>query len=319
MKRVLVSGASGFVGSNLARKLLKEGCQVTCLIRPDSHLWRIQSILGDVRLEKVDLKDAERLKFLLKEIKPDWVFHLAAHGGYSWQTDLNQIIESNIIGTVNLLQASLSSGFEALINTGSSSEYGYKNFAPTENECPDPNSDYAFAKTSASLYCRYIAEKHKLNVCTLRLYSVYGPFEDINRLIPTLILRGFKNELPRLVAPDIARDFIFIDDVVNAYILAAKNSMIGGSIYNVGTGIQTTLREIVDMAISELNISEKPNWETMPNRKWDTNSWVSNNNSIMKDLSWKPQFDISRGFRETIEWFKNNGEILNYEKSNTEH
>ena len=82
--------------------------------------------------------------------------------------------------------------------------------------------------------------------------------------------------------------------------------------------IQQNLLEIKKVT-SELNISEKPNWETMPNRKWDTNSWVSNNNSIMKDLSWKPQFDISRGFRETIEWFKNNGEILNYEKSNTEH
>jgi UDP-glucose 4-epimerase len=316
MKRVLVTGASGFVGANLTRKLLNNGYQVTCLVRPNSNLWRIQSILKELRLEEVDLADSEKLTALFREIKPEWIFHLAAHGSYSWQTDLHKIIEANIIGTINLVQASLISGFEALINTGSSSEYGYKDYAPTENECPDPNSEYAFSKASASLYCRYVASKFKVNLCTLRLYSVYGPFEDINRLIPTLILRGLKGELPDLVSPDIARDFIYVDDVVNAYLLAAKTTSAEGSIYNVGTGIQTPLRKIVDLAISELKILERPEWETMPNRKWDTKSWVANSNAIMKDLLWKPQYDINRGFKETVEWFKTNTDYLNCPKEN---
>jgi len=105
MKRVAVTGAAGFVGANLTRRLLQDGHEVHLLIRPDHAMWRIDDIRDDVRMHTADLGDRQRVEDAIREIKPDWVFHLAAHGAYSWQTDLSEIVRTNILGTVNVAEA----------------------------------------------------------------------------------------------------------------------------------------------------------------------------------------------------------------------
>jgi len=162
---------------------------------------------------------------------------------------MRQMMETNIVGTVNLLEACLAIGFEAFVNIGSPSEYGLKAQAPSETEWLDPNSYYAVSKSSATLLCRYTANAHNLHIPTLRLFSVYGPYETPTRLIPTLIIKGLNKQLPPLVNPNIARDLVYIDDVVEAYLLAAYlKTEDQGAVYNVGTGRQLILQEIVHIA-----------------------------------------------------------------------
>src|SRR6058998_3106401 len=187
MKRVLLTGGTGFVGANLARRLLQSGHEVHLLVQPRHTGWRIEAIRDDLRLHEVDLADGERLGNLVRRIGPDWVFHLAAHGAYSWQRDLGQIVRTNILGTMNLVGACVATGFEGFVNTGSSSEYGFKDHAPAETEALEPNSYYAVTKASATLFCRFTARARSVNLPTLRLYSVYGPYEEPSRLIPALI------------------------------------------------------------------------------------------------------------------------------------
>ncbi len=170
MKRVIVTGATGFVGANLARRLLREGHETHLLVRPGYNGWRLEDVRQDVRLHEVDFGDAPALDKVVGAIRPDWIFHLAAHGAYSWQNDLAQIVQTNFIGTINLVEACLKTGCAAFVNTGSSSEYGFKTHAPSENEWLEPNSYYAVTKASATMFCRYTAQSRGAHLPTLRLY-----------------------------------------------------------------------------------------------------------------------------------------------------
>jgi nucleoside-diphosphate-sugar epimerase len=312
MKRVLVTGATGFVGANLARRLLRDGHEVHLLVRPQHQTWRIHDIRNAVQLHEVELADEARLTDTVHQIRPEWVFHLAAYGAYPSQRDLRQMVQSNFIGTINLVEACLTTGFEAFVNTGSSSEYGFKDHPPTEQEGLEPNSDYAVTKASATLYCRHVAQSRRVHLPTLRLYSVYGPFEEPSRLMPTLIGYGLRRKLPPLVSPDIARDFVFTEDVDDAYLLAATcPGQELGAVYNVGTGRQTSLDEVVAVARKVLGIAAKPQWGSMARRQWDTHTWVANIQAIQRGLGWQPRFTVEQGFRAMTEWFR--GVLDHYE------
>jgi UDP-glucose 4-epimerase len=313
MKRVILTGGTGFVGANLARRLLHEGHEVYLLVRSGYIPWRIKAIRADVRIVEVELSDRDNLTRVLRDIRPEWIFHLAAHGAYSWQNDLQRIVQTNILGTINLVEACLAVGFDAFVNTGSSSEYGFKDHAAMEEEWLEPNSYYAVAKASATLFCRYTAKRNRAHIPTLRLYSVYGPYEEPGRLMPALILRGLRGELPALVNPDAARDYVYVDDVNNAYLLAAnKPGQEFGAVYNVGTGVQRTLRQAVEAARRVLGIGEEPRWGSMPGRQWDANIWVADNRKAKRDLGWQPRYTFEQGFCQMVEWFRSNGEIQNF-------
>jgi dolichol-phosphate mannosyltransferase len=132
---------------------------------------------------------------------------------------------------------------------------------------------------------------------------VYGPYEEPNRLVPALIVHGWRGTLPPLTSPETARDFVFVHDVVDAYLLAASQSGSDpGAVYNVGSGTQTPLRTIVELARRELKIAAAPVWESMPSRVWDTNVWVADTRKIHRELGWCPRHTIDEGFRHTAEW-----------------
>lgn len=311
MTRVLITGASGFVGNNLARFFLTRGHEVHLLLRAGHANWRLKDIAAHVVIHEVDLLDAESLRRAVRHIRPEWIFHLAAHGAYSFQTDTNQILQTNVIGTANLLYACLETEFDVFVNTGSSSEYGFKDHAPLEDERLEPNSCYAVAKASATLFCGYIARSRGVRVPTLRLYSVFGPYEDPTRLMPVLILKGLQNSLPPLVNPDVARDFVYVDDVVQAYLLAATApEQDVDAVYNVGTGVQTTIRQVVVVARRLLHIAEEPQWDSMQDRAWDTDTWVADTSRIRKELGWQPKCSFEDGFARMMKWFRSNPQMV---------
>ncbi|MEP6993844.1 MAG: SDR family NAD(P)-dependent oxidoreductase [Acidobacteriota bacterium] len=308
MNRCLVTGGTGFVGSNLVRRLVAQGHEVFLLVRARHATWRIQDIGPDVRLLEADVSDPEAVRRAVAEASPRWVFHLAAFGAYASQDDLARMLQVNVRGTANLIDACRAAGVEALVNAGSSSEYGFQNEAPGEDQRLEPNSHYAATKAAATHLCRQAARESGAWIPTLRLYSVFGPYEEPTRLIPTLIREGREGRLPPLVHPEIARDFVYVDDVVDACLAAAAAPNRGdpGAVYNVGTGTQTTLREVVDMARRSLGIAAAPQWKTMANRRWDTSSWVADSRKIRQELAWEPRFSLAEGFRRTVDWSSEN-------------
>jgi dolichol-phosphate mannosyltransferase len=296
--RVMVTGGSGFVGANLVRRLVTERHEVHLLLRRSHQEWRLDAVADLIHRHEVDIGDRDRVDRTFKEVAPDWTFHLAAEGAYSWQSDLERMIAVNIVGTRNVVESAINSGCHAIVNAGSSSEYGFVSHAPSEGEPVAPNSDYAVTKVAATHICQLLSRQSGVPVTTLRLYSAYGPLEDERRLVPTLIRRGRSGGLPALVDPARAHDFIFVDDVCSAFIQVAGNVAEVGEIFNVGTGIQTTIGEIVEIARNHFGISSQPEWGSHPRRHWDTNTWIADP-SKLRALGWQPKVSLAAGFMIT--------------------
>lgn len=309
MTPVLVTGASGFIGANLARRLLREGNAVSCLVG-GTDKWRLAGLGEGVDLIEADLRDEDGLKSALAGRRFDWVFHLAAYGAYSWQEDLARMLAVNVLGTANLVRALAGTSVEAFVNTGTSSEYGFTDDAATEEDKLEPNSAYAVTKAAATHLCSDLARRGVMPITTLRLYSVYGPYEEPTRLVPTLICRGLRGELPELASPDIARDFVHVDDVCEAFVAAARNNVASrepGLVVNIGSGVQTSLAELVALAQRVMSIAQTPRWGSMPDRRWDARVWVADIRRAKSVLQWTPRTDLESGFRATVEWMRTDG------------
>jgi nucleoside-diphosphate-sugar epimerase len=305
---ILITGATGFVGANLLRTLAKKERNIHIFLRETSDTWRIKDIMNKVDAHYCNLIDKKNIKALVSEIRPKKIFHSAVYGGYPHQTDFSKIVATNFLGTVNLLDACTSEGFEYFINTGSSSEYGIKKSSISENDVPEPIDPYGVTKTAATLYCQSVAKRHNSRIFTLRLFSPYGYFEDLNRLIPHVIKNCLSNKELQLSNPDFVRDFIFIEDVIDAFLTVADaaHNLRAGEIFNVGSGKQHNLREVVELVKTLTNCRKEARWGLRSGRKHDAaNVWEANIEKIKRNTGWTPKVSLPEGISKTITWFKN--------------
>lgn len=305
---ILITGASGFVGANLLRRLIREvpPKKVHVLLRPEARLWRIEDILRRVSAHVVDMRNAGATERFIRKIKPKTIFHLATHGGYPQeQHDERAILETNVLCTFNLIRSCLELGFDAFVNTGSSSEYGAKDKPMKEGDILAPITAYGASKAWATLYCQYLACEQRAPIVTLRPFEVYGPYEPLGRLVPNLIWSFIKHRDPALSSPKNARDFVFVDDLVEAYILAAKRPY-AGTIFNIGSGRQSTIREVFEMIKAIMRSDAKPLWGKEKGRSFDTSRWVADIKLAKRCLAWRPETTLREGLLETINWFQAN-------------
>lgn len=303
--KALVTGADGFVGANLVRHLAAAGHEVIALLRPGGTAWRLEDIKHELRVCELDLCDIERIGPVLGVTKPQWVFHLAAHGAYSWQVDVPRMISVNVGSTAALLAAAREVDVEAFVNVGSSSEYGLKANAPGEDEWLRPNSHYAVTK-AAGTHLTALAAADGLPAVTLRLYSVYGPWEDPGRLMPALVREASRGRLPPLVGPNTARDFVYVEDCCDALLRAARMGAPGGpgATLNVGSGSQTRLRELVDVVRHVLGVDVDPDWGSLGQRAWDTDVWVANPRAAFECLGWHTSTSLAEGVVKMATWLR---------------
>jgi len=301
-RRFLVTGAAGFVGAALCRRLLHDGNEVHVVLKPETATWRLDDALDDLHVHRGDLRDEDRARALATAVRPDVVYHLATHGAYPFQTDADGIIQTNILGTWNLLKALSQVDYEVFVNTGSSSEYGFKQYAMRETDLLEPNSYYAAAKCAQTLLCQHVAGQEQRAITTFRLFSVYGPFEEPSRLVPTIIANCLAGRELTLVAPETARDFVYIDDVVDAYLRIDALGRLRGEIINIGSGVQRTVRAIVDLVLRHTGTRVRCRWGEMPSRIWDTSTWVADCTKAGRLLGWQAATPLADGLKETVAW-----------------
>lgn len=306
MKRILITGTTGFVGSCLARCLVGQGYQIDVIARATSDTWRIDDLIDYLEVHYVDLRDSVAVERAVKLMRPEVVFHLATYGGFVSQRNAGLIVESNLRGTVSLLDSCLQVGCELFINTGSSSEYGKKTGPMKETDLLEPDDAYGVAKAAATLLCRLEAVKREASVVTLRLFSPYGPRDDPKRLIPYVIKSLLRGERPKLSTPSSVRDYIFIDDVLDAYLNVLEADLPPGEILNIGSGMQHEIGEVVGLITDVISSDIEPEWGVVTSQRPEPDCWVADIGKAASELGWQPATSLEAGLRKTVQWFKEN-------------
>ena len=301
-KRILITGAGGFVGAALTRRLVADGNAVHVLLKSSTGRWRLADLHPHLRAHEVDLADEDAVRRLVSEVRPELVYHLAAHGAYPSQNDPDRIIQTNILGTWNLLKALGQIDYEAFVSAGSSSEYGFKQFAMRETDLLEPNSYYAVAKCAQTLLCQHVARTEKRPINTLRIFSAFGPREEPTRLVPTLIQRCLQGQELLLVPPETARDFVYVDDVVDAFLRVEQLAKLQGEVINIGTGLQGTVRDVVEAIVRHTGAHVECRWGAMQPRIWDSAIWVADCTRSKTLLGWRAQTTLDEGLRRTVAW-----------------
>jgi polyisoprenyl-phosphate glycosyltransferase len=307
---IAVFGAGGFVGANVLRAILAVRDDCCGVTHQANTPWRLAG-LPEKNIVYADLNKPETVRELFAKHGFKTIFNFAAYGGYSQQTDVGRIYQTNVIGAAHLLETAARHGFAAFIQAGSSSEFGLNSAGPQENSEFIPNSHYAVSKVADWALIKYYGTVKKLPVLCLRLYSVYGPWEEPDRLVPTLLRAGLAGGYPPLVDPDISRDFIYVDDVVSAAVLAATKGagkLPGGSL-NIATGKKTSIREIVQLSRELFNIKTEPDWGTMRDRGWDLKDWFGNPAYAKEVLGWEAATTLKEGLSKTAAWLKEAKEV----------
>ncbi|AJD31945.1 MULTISPECIES: NAD-dependent epimerase/dehydratase family protein [Clostridium] len=313
MKNILVTGATGFIGACLVEDLVKENYNVSIIVRKESNIWRLNKVINKIKIYYCDIVNKDELESIAHKINPEYIFHLATYGAYYFQQDDDLIINTNLIGTKNLVEAFTKVNYKAFVNIGSSSEYGIKNECMKENDFIEPINIYGVSKAAQTLYCNMIYKTQNKPIGTVRFFSVYGNYEDKTRLVPSVILACLKGENPKLANGEAVRDFIYIKDVIEFLKFIAFKEKIGGKIYNLGSGSQCSVKQMVQTIIKESGTVVNPMWGKLEGRKSDaTQKWEADMSLVKKELNWIPKYDLNKGIKQSIEWFKNNMELYDY-------
>ena len=299
---ILVTGASGFVGANLFLQLLAVRRDVYGVVRQEKG-WRLAEV-QDEHIVAVDLTDANATRHLVDTVKPKTVFDCAAYGAYSFEEGSDLIYRTNFTALAQLLERLAELPLSAFVHAGSSSEYGTRSAGPAEDAARDANSHYAVSKGAASDLLQFLGRHKSVPCVNLRLYSVYGPLEDTSRLIPNLLRQALAGSLPPLVDPTISRDFVHIDDVCRAFVMAAvkMHPDLYGQSFNIGTGVRTQIGELADLARTLFSIEKPAEFGTMQARRWDLSDWYADPTKARELLGWQAEVSLPDGLRQTARW-----------------
>jgi dolichol-phosphate mannosyltransferase len=300
-----VIGASGFIGSHIYSTLLANDIHVIGT-RCSSSDWRLAELLGGT-LIPLDLRSTTDLRDLLQVERPTLVVNCGAYGNTHLETDVLRMASVNFTAVLHLARWCASSG-ATLVQLGSSSEYGTNAAGPQETAIPEPNSSYGLSKLAATQALMKLHEDAPLRGAVLRIYSAYGPLENASRLIPTLVREGILGRLPVFAPADVSHDFIHVSDVIRAVIGAVEwaSGSSAFDLFNIGTGMQTSLSQVAEMARRVFDIKAMP-IHGADLRPWDLTDWFADPRKAERTFGWKAQVSLEEGIRGTADWYRKEG------------
>jgi nucleoside-diphosphate-sugar epimerase len=271
MSTVLITGAEGFVGRHVVRVCVERGHAVHAMIRAHSDGARLAR-LGEVKAHRVDIGDSENVGRVLGEVRPQIVVHAAVYGAYPDQNDFAQMVTSNIMGTQTLLRSASETGVGLFVSLGSSSEYGKSDTAMREAARLAPDRTYGVTKV-AQMHLTRLFETSTMRTITLRLFTVYGPGEPWGRLVPSLLRCALKGEPFKASSPNVARDFVWAEDVARVATEFALLDTSDARILNVGTGRQTDIGTLITLVEQATQRSIAVEWSREFGNSWDGAIW----------------------------------------------
>lgn len=305
-KKALVTGGNGFIGSHMVSRLVRSACDVYVITRESSDIWRLDEVKGSINLINLDLRNGDELSKCISQIKPDYVFHMAAYGVDSRQKDYVTAAETNIIGTVNIVKAASAVGCEKLLNTGTSMQYGNKMGAITEKDNYNPTNIYGSTKGAATIIAHQIARECSLDIATIIPFGVFGEMEGSHKFFPHVILSALAGEEILLSPCEQYRDYCYIENIIDGFLSAAGDKKGRNEIFNIGSGNVFHLKHYVELIMKDFEDNKKVNYGAVEYRKNDLWSPQPDIRKIQNQLNWEIRVSLEDGINRTIEWFRGN-------------
>jgi UDP-glucose 4-epimerase len=305
--RVLVTGAAGFIGSHLTRRLVAEGADVHVLTDEVSSMYptRLLDLRGKISLHEGNLTDRTAMEAVAKQVRPQIVFHLAAytHVGKSWYR-VDECIQSNIQGTVNLLLALEGVGYDRFIYTGTSEIYGGIDVPFREDAKVNPISPYAVSKYAGERFCQMYQQGLDWPIVLVRPFNAYGPAQSPDRIIPETIVRTLRSQELPLTSGTQTREFNFVEDIAEGYVLLATTEGIEGELFNIGCGEEVAIRDLVVEIIDLLGNPIEPKFGALEHRPNEIWRMYCDSSKARDRLGWKPQHTLREGLAKTVDWYR---------------
>jgi nucleoside-diphosphate-sugar epimerase len=303
-KRVVVTGGSGFIGSHLVYRLLREGAAVAVTVRYGNVIKneRLRECWDDIQIIEADLRNRGALSAIV-DFAPDLVFHLAAynHVGQSF-VQVEECFDVNAKGTANLLD--ICKGVERIVYTSTSEVYGEQHDVPfVETMAPNPISPYAITKYAGELYCRLQEQMHRArSVVVLRPFNAFGPYQSSKAVIPELIMKCLRGETIRTTPGEQTREFNYVTNLVDGIIKVAEHPGRIHGVVNLAGGEEVQIRQLV-AKIAELTCSKsKLDIGAIPYRPTEIWRMYGDSTRAREIFGWSPSVCLEEGLRRTIEW-----------------
>jgi len=320
-KNVLVTGADGFIGSHLVEALLKENCKVKAFTYYNSfNSWGWLDSFPKNKLDNIeiftgDIRDPNGVRTAVRDV--DVVFHLAALIAipYSYHSP-DSYVDTNIKGTLNVLQAGRDEGCEKILVTSTSEVYGTAQYVPIDEKHPfQGQSPYSATKIGADRIAESFYRSFDAPVAIVRPFNTYGPRQSARAVIPTIItqLLNGKNEI-KLGALHPTRDLLYVKDTANGFIEICKSDKTIGEEINIATQSEISIGDLAQKIINIINPDAKIISDSQRLRpgKSEVERLLGNNDKIKKLTGWKPDFNLDDGLEKTIEWFSDDENIKQY-------
>ncbi|MBF0183141.1 MAG: NAD(P)-dependent oxidoreductase [Magnetococcales bacterium] len=300
---VLVTGASGIVGANLVHRLAAEGVRAHLTVRPQSDLARLRTVMDAVVLHTCDLTDREQVHALLQRLRPATIFHLASTFFNPPTLSAEEHYRVNLLAMLTILEALREQPTVRFIWTGTAGAYDSGSLL-TESAPLRPGSLYGCSKAAASQLSQVWARLYAIPTVELRLFTPYGPWERRHRLIPHVILSALAGQEVRIGDGRQQRDFVYMQDVVEALLLAASKPLPAGAVFNICSGEPRSLREVVSTILELMGNPVPLQVGVFPPRADEIWEISGDNQAAANELAWRPQVTLQEGLQQTIAWFR---------------
>jgi len=306
---VLVTGAGGFIGSRLCERMVEEGASVRAFVRYTSRaeigLLKLlpSEILGTVEIIRGDLRDFNAVEQAAKGV--DTIFHLGALISipYSYVHPV-ETVQTNVIGTMNILEACRKTGAK-LVHTSTSEVYGTALRVPIDEDHPlQGQSPYSASKIGADKLVESYYRSFDIPAVSIRPFNTYGPGQSNRAVIPTIITQALSGDVVRLGNLDAIRDFTYLDDTVDGFLLAGMADLWNGETFNLGTGEEISIAAVAELIFRIMG--KQPKIQVEPARlrpeKSEVMRLISDNRKAKEVLGWQPKVGMEEGLRRTIDW-----------------
>ncbi len=304
-EKILLTGATGFIGSHLIPKLVERNYDVYVLQRYITGRYvlgsNVKTVFADLRNE-VDVRRAVKL------VQPDYVIHLAAISPVSYSYDHPQeVIEVNLLGTVNLAEACLREvpRLNQFLFASTSETYGNGPVPKKEDTPQNPNSPYAVSKLAAEKYLLYLRDAYDFPITILRNFNTYGRKRNTHFFVERTIYQMLTSNEVRLGDLTPIRDFMYVEDHVNAYLTCLGNTKAIGEIFNFCTGRQAKLSEVVEIIRELTGFKGVVKWYSIPVRPLDIKVLYGDYSKAKRVLNWEPKYTLEKGLKLTVDYWRN--------------